>query len=307
MSSNEIFAGVDRYTIFEMDVDFTTPANTTLTKTDLPATAFNQNLCNLSRNCIPQPGTATGLDSFGANTLFQAPIRDLDPTAGVDLRLLAQGPVDANGADLAGIRWIELQNTGAGWSIHQESTFSPADGRHRWMGSIAMNGYGDIALAYSVSDGTSTFPSIWATGRLAGDPLNMMTLDEVILHTGLGSQTHTSSRWGDYAVTNVDPTDDRTFWHINEFNTTTSGANWSTHISHFELSAASGTRFVSTTGSDAGNNSCTFEALPCATVARAVSEANPGEDVEVASGTYLEPGLEIEKAVNLVGAGVVIR
>ncbi|HMB92393.1 MAG TPA: hypothetical protein VKP65_16190 [Rhodothermales bacterium] len=306
MASNEGFGGTDRYTILEMDVDFTTPANTTLTRTDLAATAFNQNLCGFARDCIPQPGTTRGLDSFGGNTLFQAPIRDLDPTEDVDLRLLAQGPVDVNGSDLSGIRWIELQNTGAGWSLRQESTFtgpSPQDGRHRWMGSIAMNGLGDIALAYSVSDGTSTFPAIWATGRLAGDPLNMMTLDEVVLREGVASQTHSSSRWGDYAATNVDPTDDRTFWHVNEY--ITASGTWSTHIAHFELNAASGTRFVSTTGSDTGNNSCTV--LPCATVAKAVSEANPGEDIDVAAGTYLEPGLVIMKAVNLIGAGVVIR
>ena len=89
MASNEGFDGTDRYTILEMDVDFTTPANTTLTRTDLAATAFNQNLCGFARDCIPQPGTTRGLDSFGGNTLFQAPIRDLDPTEDVDLRLLS--------------------------------------------------------------------------------------------------------------------------------------------------------------------------------------------------------------------------
>jgi len=210
MASASGFGGTDRYTILELDVDFATPANTTLTRTDLAAAAFDQNLCGWSRDCIPQPGTTLGLDSFGGNTLFQAPGRDLDATAGVDLRLLGQGPVDVDGNDLAGIRWFELQNTGAGWSIRQEGTFAPADGKHRWMGSIAMNGNGDIALGYSVSDGTSTYPSIYATGRLAGDPLNTMAQGETLLRAGTGSQTGTS-RWGDYAVTNVDPLDDRTF------------------------------------------------------------------------------------------------
>jgi hypothetical protein len=175
------------------------------------------------------------------------------------------------------------------------------------MGSIAMNGFGDIALGYSVSDGTATFPAIWATGRLAGDPLNTMTLDEVVLRTGLASQTSASSRWGDYAVMNVDPTDDRTFWHINEYITAPGSANWSTHIAHFELAPASGTRFVATAGTDVGINSCTVEALPCATVARAVLEANPGEDIDVAAGEYVEPGLVIVKMVNIIGTGVVVR
>ncbi len=232
MASNEGFGGTDRYTILELNVDFATPANTTLTRTDLAADPYDQNLCGFARNCIPQPGTNVGLDAFGGNTLFQAPVRDLDPTAGVDLRLLAQGPVDVNGADLSGIRWVELQNTGGGWSVRQQSTFAPADGRHRWMGSIAMNGAGDIAMGYSVSS-SSTFPAIWATGRLAGDPLGSMTQGETVLRTGVASQRHSSNRWGDYAVTNVDPVDDQTFWHVNEY--ITAAGTWSTHIAHFEL------------------------------------------------------------------------
>ena len=76
--------------------------------------------------------------------------------------------VDANGADRAGIRWYELRNSGAGWGIHQQSTWAPADGQHRWMGSIAMNDRGDIALAYSVS-GSSVSPSLRFTSRNAGD------------------------------------------------------------------------------------------------------------------------------------------
>ncbi len=233
MASNEGFGGVDRYSILSLDVDFVTPANTTLGRTDLAAAAFDQNLCGFARNCIPQPGTAVGLDSFGGNTLFQAPVRDLDPTAAVDLRLLAQAPVDVDGADLAGIRWIELQNTGGGWGIRQESTFSPADGIHRWMGSIAMNGTGDIAMAYSASDGIATLPAIWATGRLAADPLNMMTQGETVLRAGVGVQLSASSRWGDYAVLNVDPVDDMSFWNINEY--ITGGGVWGTYISHFSL------------------------------------------------------------------------
>lgn len=43
-------------------------------------------------------------------------------------------------------------------------TFAPRDDDHRWMGSIAMNQNGDIALGYSLS-GPRTFPSVAVTGR----------------------------------------------------------------------------------------------------------------------------------------------
>ena len=36
---------------------------------------------------------------------------------------------------------------------------------------------------------------------------------------GSGVQTTTNSRWGDYTSMNIDPTDDCTFWYVNEYYT----------------------------------------------------------------------------------------
>ena len=62
---------------------------------------------------------------------------------------------------------------------------------------------------------------------------------------------------------------------------------------------------VATTGNDAGNN-CTVEANPCATIAHAVSQTNNGDTLEVASGTYNEPGLLIDKNLDIRWHGVVV-
>ena len=35
-----------------------------------------------------------------------------------------------------------------------------------------------------------------------------------------GVQTTTNSRWGDYTAMNIDPSDDCTFWYVNEYYTT---------------------------------------------------------------------------------------
>lgn len=48
----------------------------------------------------------------------------------------------------AAIRWFELSNTGTGWVLRQEGTHDPGDGLNRFMGSIAMDGDGNIALGY---------------------------------------------------------------------------------------------------------------------------------------------------------------
>ena len=89
------------------------------------------------------------------------------------------------------------------------------------MGMVAMDGSGNIMLAYNVShDGTnggaSVFPSIRYTGRLAGDPLGVMTVPEIELATGGGANS--SSRYGDYNQMGVDPVDECTFWFLGMYN-----------------------------------------------------------------------------------------
>lgn len=140
---------------------------------------------------------------------------------------------------VAGARWYEIRRDQNGaYSIYQQGTYDPGDGVHRWMGSIAMDKKGNIALGYSVVNGTTVFPGIRYTGRLAGDTLGQMTLGEGTIINGSGVQTNTNSRWGDYTDMTVDPTDDCTFWYVNEYYQTTEpppDRKWQTRIGSFKL------------------------------------------------------------------------
>ena len=49
------------------------------------------------------------------------------------------------------------------------------------MGSAAMDEAGNIAIGYSASDASSTYPSVWYAGRLSGDPLGTLPQGERIL------------------------------------------------------------------------------------------------------------------------------
>jgi len=118
---------------------------------------------------------------------------------------------------IAGVRWYEIRRANGVYSVYQQGTYAPNDGVHRWMGSAAMDWQGNIALGYSVSNATTVYPGIRYTGRLAGDTLGQMTLGEGTIIDGSGVQTTTNSRWGDYTSLNVDPTDDCTFWYVNEY------------------------------------------------------------------------------------------
>ena len=89
-----------------------------------------------------------------------------------------------------------------------------------------------MALGYSASNGT-VFPSVFYTGRLAGSPLGTMPLGEKSIKNGTGSQTGGGNRWGDYTALSVDPTDDLTFWYVNEYVPTTSASGWRLRIGSF--------------------------------------------------------------------------
>jgi hypothetical protein len=58
------------------------------------------------------------------------------------------------------------------------------------------------------------------------------------LFAGVGAQTDTGNRWGDYSCMTVDPVDDTTMWYTNEYypNGITS-FNWRTRIGTFRINA----------------------------------------------------------------------
>jgi hypothetical protein len=221
----------DQLQIWEFHADWANPLSSTFgNKLALPAASFNANMCNYARNCIPQPGTNVKLDALSDRLMYRLQYRNF----GTHQTLVTNQTVDVNGSDRAGIRWYELRKTGGAWSIYQQSSFSP-DSNHRWMGSIAMNSLGTIALGYSISNASTIYPSIDVTGRLAGDPLSTLPQGVLRLYTGTGAQTHSASRWGDYSSMSVDPTDDCTFWYTTEYLQTTGSAPWRTRIGSFTI------------------------------------------------------------------------
>jgi hypothetical protein len=138
----------------------------------------------------------------------------------------------------AGIRWYELRKTNATWFVNQQSTYSP-DTLNRWMGSIAMDSSGNIALGYSIS-GVSIYPSIRFTGRMKYDPPGQMTIRETTIIDGTGSQTgiwSQQSRWGDYSTMTVDPAAPSTFWYGQEYYATTSFNGWRTRVASFSFAS----------------------------------------------------------------------
>ncbi len=235
------FGGIDRLDVFAFSVNWAAPASSTFTALpSIPTAPFDSVLCSASffGNCVPQPGTAVELETLTVWPMWRLQYRNF----GTHESMVVNHTVDADGADHAGIRWYELRRPPAGaWSIFQQGTHAPdlgspglADDVHRWMGSIAMDSGGNIALGYSVSS-DSVYPGIRYSGRLAGDPPGVLTLPEVTIVSGAGSQTHSSGRWGNYSSMTVDPIDGCRFWYSAEYYSSSTEAGWQTRIASFSL------------------------------------------------------------------------
>ncbi len=218
--------------VWRFDVSWDAAVTASFTKvTNLPVAAFDSNMCGYARSCIPQSGTTRKLDAISDRMMYRLQYRNF----GGYETFVTNHTVDVNATDRAGVRWYEIRRTAGTFSVHQQGTWSP-DATHRWMASAAMDAAGNLAVAYNASS-TTIYPSIRYAARLAGDPLGTLAQGEQDILAGVGSQTSTSSRWGDYSNLSVDP-NGCTFWATLEYSnqgTMLSTAPWRTRIAAFTL------------------------------------------------------------------------
>ena len=221
-------AGNDRVELWELHVNWSDPFRSTFAgPSGIPLAAFDLFACDAGfgdlragGTCIPQKGTRVPLDSFNHKPMWRFQYRNF----GTHETLLGNFTVDVDSNDHQGIRWFELRRVASGaWHKHQEGTHAPQSASdahfvHRWLGSIAMDRLGNIALGYSVSN-EDMFPSMRYAGRVPTDALNTLPQSErVIADSDSNTGADFSQRfWGGYSSMNVDPSDDCTFWYTNNY------------------------------------------------------------------------------------------
>jgi hypothetical protein len=238
----------DSLRMFEFHPDFSNPSNSTFTqRPDVLLVPFDASQ-PASANAIEQPppaGSSSFLDSLADRLMHRIAYRTL--AGGVQSYVL-NFTVNVSGTDgssastyQAGIRWVELRrnSTTGAVTVNQQGTYAPGagdgmNGRNTWMASVAQDYLGDIGLGFSVSSLTQ-FPSILYAGRLVGDAAGTLGQGENTLFAGTGSQQHTAGRWGDYAATSVDPSDECTFWHTNQYYSASGTSPWRTRIGAFKV------------------------------------------------------------------------
>ena len=228
--------GTNALSLWKFHVDWTTPANTTLTgPVNIPVAAFAHPCPTSPRGaCVPQPSTNQKLETLADRLMYRFAYRNFGTHESLVVNQAVK--VGTNKPTIrTGIRWYELRNPGGSPpTVWQQSTYAPDTGFWRWMGSAAMDKDGNLAIGYSISDSSSLRPTLRFAARAVGDTLNTLS-SEQNLFTGTGSQTQNLARWGDYSTLSVDPADDCTMWYTNEYLSTSGTFNWHTRIASFKL------------------------------------------------------------------------
>jgi hypothetical protein len=228
--------GTNALLMWKFHVDWTTPANTTLTgPINIPVSAFSHPCPTSPRGaCVPQPSTNQKLETLADRLMYRFAYRNF----GTHESLVVNQAVKVGTnkpSTRTGIRWYELRNPGGSPpTVFQQSTYAPDTGNWRWMGSAAMDKDGNLAVGYSISNSSSLRPTIRFAARSVGDPLSTLS-SEQNLFTGTGSQLTNLARWGDYSTLSVDPSDDCTMWYTNEYLAVSGTFNWHTRIASFKL------------------------------------------------------------------------
>jgi len=211
--------------LYEFHTDWSDPAASTFgNQKEINVGSYSQKIKG-----IPQKGSVVKLDPVSDRLMCRLQVRKF-----ADHQSMVVNHTVRIADYQSGIRWYELRRTSGDWSMYQQSTYAP-DSNSRWMGSMALDSAGNIALGYSVS-GPGLFPSVRYTGRMKNDPLGQMTIAEQSIIEGGGAQTHPAStyaRWGDYSSMTIDPSNPSIFWYTQQYYPVTADYDWHTRISSF--------------------------------------------------------------------------
>jgi hypothetical protein len=216
--------GVNSLNEWQFHVDWANPDNTSLTgPISIPVKKFTPTCGGTFGRCVPEEGGGGLLTAMGDRLMYRFAYRNF----GDHESLLVNHTVVAG--TQYGVRWYELR-TPLAPTVYQSGTYAPGKLLYRWMGSIAMDKAGDIAVGYSASDSTE-YPSIRYTGRTPDTALGKLLGEKVVKASGGG---HGDNEWGDYTGMAVDPVDDCTFYYTNEYMKSTT-TTWSTEINAFRF------------------------------------------------------------------------
>ncbi len=208
----------DQIDLYAFNLNFAHPDSTTVDRTSIIVSPFDSYPCSVEGfgfECVPQLDGG-GLDAIPELIMNVPHWRNFGTHESLVFNFITDV---TDGENQSGIRWMELRRTDSTeWALYQEGTLGLDDGLDRYMGTIAMDSKGNIALAYNVSS-EETYVGIRFTGRYATDPLGVMSIPEQVVIDGASPILSGFDRFGDYSQMSVSPLGDNTFWFTTEYAT----------------------------------------------------------------------------------------
>src|SRR5437899_4249344 len=214
--------------VYKFHVDYAVPSNSTFTG---PVNVSQTSYIGAA-DPVPEP-SGNYTDTLADRAMMQNQYRNI---GGVESLWVNHTTGTPSGSTPTGIQWAQINVTGGTINttpVQQQIFNNGPDGLNRFMGSLAVDRVGNMAVGYTASSSTVA-PDIRYAGRLSADPANTLPQTEVTMLPSVtrsvqfgscGSSTCT--RWGDYSAMSVDPVDDCTFWYTNMY-VPVNGLNWVT-------------------------------------------------------------------------------
>jgi hypothetical protein len=240
------------------------PLDPTWTATTLPCTQSSIAVTTYTPGCYQPPPNQTlticvleppyqttqpeEIDSVGDRLMPRFAYRNfLTASGGYESFLVSHTILTGAGAGTGqngqqtGIRWYELRDNGTGSpALNQSGTINPDAVLFRFLPSIAQDKNANAAVGYSFSNGAN-MPGIavsyWNLNTAGSTPTETTILQgageeispgQAGVGVGLG-------KWGSYSNMSVDPTDDCTFWYVNEYWPLIASTPWETNIANFAI------------------------------------------------------------------------
>jgi subtilisin-like proprotein convertase family protein len=267
--STEAGDPLDAIRTYEFVPNYITPASSTFTiRPDIALAAFDATQVN-SRNLIEQGVGGTAVDAIADRLMHRLAYRNLGTSASPTNSWVGDFTVNVSGVTpttaatyQAGIRWFELRSPDSSSlpTVRDQATqatgaINGATGLNNWMGSVAQDNQGNIALGFSQASTTQN-ANIQIAGRTGAGTGGGLNEGESVFTAATGVQTSASGRWGDYSGMSIDPADDCSFWYTQEYYVATGSATWSTRVGKFAFPACTapqkGTLVVNVTNCQTG-------------------------------------------------------
>ncbi|PYL52362.1 MAG: hypothetical protein DMF29_11015 [Verrucomicrobia bacterium] len=160
--------------VYKFHVDYAVPSNSTFTG------PINVSQTQYVGAADPVASSGNNIDTLSDRAMMQNQYRNI---GGVESLWVNHTVGTTSASTPTGIQWAQIDVTGGNITttpVQEQIYNNGADGLNRFMGSLAVDHVGNMAVGYT-AESVSVAPDIRYAGRLSTDPLNALPQTEVTM------------------------------------------------------------------------------------------------------------------------------